>query len=219
MAGAGDEIAAGAGGRGHLRASYADREQVIETLKIAFVQGRFDRDEFDVRVGQAFASRTYAELAAIIADLPAGLTRLQPPVPGRVQGRQPGWRPGRVAAAATVLYAGVWVYAIVFPSGGDRDTDGVLVFLAGFVYLIILGICVGQAAALREKRSDGQSPRRPTAGAGGPAAQRVRSADPGRQLPPAGHGHQHTAEAVRRRLLSPGNSHTMSAQVITPAGL
>ena len=81
MAGAGDEIAAGAGGRGHLRASRADREQVIETLKIAFVQGRFDRDEFDVRVGQAFASRTYAELAAITADLPAGLTRLQPPVP------------------------------------------------------------------------------------------------------------------------------------------
>ena len=144
MAGAGHEIAAGAGGRGHLRASHADREQVIETLKIAFVQGRFDRDEFDVRVGQAFASRTYAELAASIADLPAGLTRLQPPVPGRVQSRQPGWRPGRVAAAATVLYAGVWVYAIVFPSGGDRDTDGVLVFLAGFVYLIILAICVGR---------------------------------------------------------------------------
>ena len=159
MAGAGHEIAAGAGGRGHLRASHADREQVIETLKIAFVQGRFDRDEFDVRVGQAFASRAYAELAAITADLPAGLTRLQPPVPGRVQSRQPGWRPGRVAAAATVLYAGVWVYAIVFPRGGDRDTDGVLVFLAGFVYLIISGICVGQAAALREKRSDGQSPR------------------------------------------------------------
>ena len=72
MAGAGDEIAAGAGGRGHLRASHADREQVIETLKIAFMQGRFDRDEFDVRVGQAFASRTYAELAASPPTCPPG---------------------------------------------------------------------------------------------------------------------------------------------------
>ena len=74
MAGPGDEIAAGAGGRGHLRASHADREQVIGTLKAAFVQGLLEKDEFDLRVGQAFASRTYAELAAVVADIPAGLT-------------------------------------------------------------------------------------------------------------------------------------------------
>jgi Domain of unknown function (DUF1707) len=52
MTGAGDEIAAGVGGRGHMRASHADREQVIETLKAAFVQGRLDRDEFDLRVAR-----------------------------------------------------------------------------------------------------------------------------------------------------------------------
>ena len=38
MAGPGDEIAAGAGGRSYLRASHADREQVIDVLKAAFVQ-------------------------------------------------------------------------------------------------------------------------------------------------------------------------------------
>jgi Domain of unknown function (DUF1707) len=73
MAGPGNEIAAGTGGRGHLRASHADREQVIGTLKAAFVQGRLVKDEFDLRVGQALAPRTYAELAALTADLPAGL--------------------------------------------------------------------------------------------------------------------------------------------------
>ena len=73
MAGPGDEIAAGTGGRGHLRVSHADREQVIGTLKAAFVQGRLVKDEFDLRVGQALAPRTYAELAALTADLPAGL--------------------------------------------------------------------------------------------------------------------------------------------------
>jgi hypothetical protein len=38
MAGPGDEIAAGAGDRGRLRASHADREQVIDALKAAFVR-------------------------------------------------------------------------------------------------------------------------------------------------------------------------------------
>jgi hypothetical protein len=70
MAGPGDEIAAGVGGRGRLRASHADREQVIEVLKGAFVQGRLDRDEFDLRVGRALASRTSAGLAALTADIP-----------------------------------------------------------------------------------------------------------------------------------------------------
>ena len=53
MAGPGDEIAAARGqGRGELRASHADREQVIEVLKAAFVQGRLGKDEFDLRVGR-----------------------------------------------------------------------------------------------------------------------------------------------------------------------
>src|SRR5215468_1729716 len=46
-----------------------DREQVIEALKAAFVQGRLGRDEFDQRVGQALAA--YAELDALTADIPA----------------------------------------------------------------------------------------------------------------------------------------------------
>ena len=83
MTGPGDEIAAGAGGRGHLRASHADREQVIGTLKAAFVQGMLAKDEFDLRMGQAFASRTYADLAAVTADLPAGLAAAQPPESAR----------------------------------------------------------------------------------------------------------------------------------------
>ena len=77
-----------AAGRGHLRASHADREQVIGTLKAAFVQGRLTKGEFDLRAGQALASRTYAELAAITADLPAGLTGTQPPgktIPAQAQ--------------------------------------------------------------------------------------------------------------------------------------
>jgi len=70
---------AAAAKRGHLRVSHADREQVIDALKAAFVQGRLIKDELDARVGQALASRTRADLAALTADLPAGLMKAQPP--------------------------------------------------------------------------------------------------------------------------------------------
>jgi len=61
-----------AAGRGRLRASHADREHVIDTLKAAFADGRLDTDDLDDRVGQALAARTYAELATVTAGIPAG---------------------------------------------------------------------------------------------------------------------------------------------------
>jgi Domain of unknown function (DUF1707) len=72
MAGAADENALD---RGHLRAADADREQVIDALKVAFVSGRLTKDRFDAGVGQALTSRTYAELAAVTAGIPAGPVR------------------------------------------------------------------------------------------------------------------------------------------------
>ena len=66
-----------------MRASHADREQVIDMLKTAFVQGRLATDEFDLRVGQVLASRTYTDLNALTADIPAGLIRAQSPDPAR----------------------------------------------------------------------------------------------------------------------------------------
>ena len=72
MAGPGNEIAAGGEGRGRLRASDADRDHAVDVLKTAFVEGRLAKDEFEERVGQAFASRTCAELAVLTADIPAG---------------------------------------------------------------------------------------------------------------------------------------------------
>ena len=83
MAEPGNELAARAGGQGYLQASQADREEVIDMLKTAFVQGRLDRDEFDLRVGRALASRTYADLAALTADIPVRLARGRLPEPAR----------------------------------------------------------------------------------------------------------------------------------------
>src|SRR6516164_856911 len=102
MAGPGDEIAAGAAGRGRLRAFHADREQVIGILKIAFVQGMLAKDEFDQRVDRTLASQTYRDLAALTADLPAGLTAARPPQPTGSQDEPRLPRAGRVLAVATI---------------------------------------------------------------------------------------------------------------------
>jgi Domain of unknown function (DUF1707) len=161
MAGSGDEMAGPTGDRGRLRASHADREQVIGTLKAAFVQGMLDKDEFDLRVGQAFASRTYADLAVVTADIPAGLAAAPPPEPARAPGQQPVLRPGPVMVAATVFSAGVWA-AFLTAVRGDNQVAGFVVFMITVAYLLILIIAGAHALALRhDKRSGGQLPRRP----------------------------------------------------------
>jgi hypothetical protein len=80
-----------AAGLARLRASDADRERVVEALKIAFVQGRLTRDELDTRAGLAFVSRTYAELAVATADIPAR-PRPKP---------RPDWPPAELPASRT----------------------------------------------------------------------------------------------------------------------
>jgi hypothetical protein len=78
MPGPSDGMAPGAAGRSRLRASDADRDQVIDVLKAAFVQGRLAKDEFALRVGQVLAARTYADLDSHAAGIPAGLTPHEP---------------------------------------------------------------------------------------------------------------------------------------------
>jgi DUF1707 SHOCT-like domain len=158
MAGPGDEIAEGRG-RGELRASHADRERVIGVLKAAFVQGMLAKDEFDQRVGQAFAARTGAELAALTADFPANLVAAPPPEPVRAQGEQPVLRPGLVLAAATTLYAGVWAFTLLpsWPLNSEGDPPKAivrLVFFTTVMYLLVLAIATGNMiGGWCEKRS------------------------------------------------------------------
>jgi hypothetical protein len=56
---------------GELRASHADRDQTVELLRVAAGDGRLSPEELDDRLERALTARTYAELAALTADLPA----------------------------------------------------------------------------------------------------------------------------------------------------
>ena len=68
---------------GHLRAGHAEREQAIESLKDAFVDGRLTMDELDARAGRALAARTCAELAVLTADIPPATGPAHPPALAR----------------------------------------------------------------------------------------------------------------------------------------
>ena len=65
-----------------MRASSADRERAVDVLKAGFAEGRLTQDEYNDRMGRAYAARTYGELATLTADLPAGASPMPAwPVP------------------------------------------------------------------------------------------------------------------------------------------
>jgi hypothetical protein len=103
---------AAAGGPGDLRASHADRERVIDTVKAAFARGQLTAGELDAWVGQALSARTYAELTAVTVGIPAEADLAPSPKPARVQPPRPRNRlvnRGVCMITATTLAAGVWV--------------------------------------------------------------------------------------------------------------
>ena len=55
-----------------MRAASADRERAVDVLKAGFTEGRLTQDEYNDRMGRAYAAKTYGELTALTADLPAG---------------------------------------------------------------------------------------------------------------------------------------------------
>lgn len=143
--------------RGRLRASHADREHVIDTLKDAFVQGRLTKDELDLRAGRAFASRTYADLAALTADIPAGLTPARPPrKPARARARRPVSKPVKWVACGFITPAmlAIAIVAAVLTDSGDA---GELLIGASVIYFWAWLVAGAQMLhTWHENRSSGQ---------------------------------------------------------------
>ena len=193
MTGPADEIAAGQGRR---RASHADREQVVGTLKAAFVQGRLTADELDERVGQALAARTYADLAALTADLPAGPDRAPVPVP--TPPPAPVRRPPSPAASFAVKAGAAAIAVTVIAALAGAVISGApaaAVFIAVFM-LVLAAAATAVVASLihvalklesrQRSRPRGQHPPGPESRAGGHSAQHTRAPEANQERPPHG---------------------------------
>ena len=164
MAGPQDPAAAG-GGR--MRAGHADREQAIETLKNAFVHGRLTKDELDARTGQALAARTYADLAALTADIPPAARLTRPPAPAR------RWQMAKAAAKSggcvAFAFALVWFAANVLDPNGLGNPYAPWSTLCAVAALIsIVGavgfLADGVATSMEQRHSRRQLPPRPGPG-------------------------------------------------------
>jgi hypothetical protein len=157
VTGPGDEWVAAS--RSRMRAADADREQLIDALKTAFAQGRLTKDEFDLRVSQAFASRTYADLAEVVAGIPARPTG--PVAPPQQQRPQPPARPSTkkvaISCACAVLGAELVLFMLIITVPLFLTLD--LAVLANLVGLPLVGGLV--LDTWRENHGRGQLPSGP----------------------------------------------------------
>jgi hypothetical protein len=177
------------GRRGRLRASHADREHVIDTLKAAYVYGLVTKEEFDTRVSQTFAARTYAELAVITADIPAGLAPAPPPLtPAPAQVNTPAHAnlgPVQRAVVVTTVLAGLLFVATFFVGNGMAPLL-VPPLVLGAIGSALASMFLAGAQMISERRdtrSGGQLPPQPALHSGPEAGRQAPSAAPAEQLP------------------------------------
>lgn len=101
-----------------MRAADTDRERVAEQLRSAHAEGRLDLTEYDERLQQVWAARTYGELETLTADLPKAAPQPTPqirpevPQPDRQCGHRRGGR-AAVASWASASLVCVTIWALV----------------------------------------------------------------------------------------------------------
>jgi hypothetical protein len=109
---------------GSLRASDADRDQIIDRLRKAAAEGRLAAHELETRVTTALRAQTYAELDATVSDLPATRRVTSPSAVG--------WAASTVRAHPALLLLAVPVAAVVAATLIALTTIWALVMLTMF---------------------------------------------------------------------------------------
>lgn len=122
--------------RGSVRIGDRERDEAAHALGEHFASGRLERDEYDERLSQVFAARTWSDLMPIFGDLPA--PRPGQPAATAWPARTP--RPSRprrlpmfpvlvILVAAAAIAGNAWVFWLGL--GGvfvfhklQRDTHG-----------------------------------------------------------------------------------------------
>jgi DUF1707 SHOCT-like domain len=88
-----------------MRAADADRQFVADRLRDALNEGRLSLGEYDERLKEAYAARTYGELDTLLHDLPA----VRPPEQAQLAATRP--TPGPAAAGQPVRRVPGWLLA------------------------------------------------------------------------------------------------------------
>lgn len=123
---------------GRLRASDADRDQVVERLRAAATEGRLSSDELDERVHDALTALTYDDLEAVLDDLPRPRPRedRRPAHPARREDRTPvrrtvgSWAVDAVRANPLLLFVMIPVVA----------TAGAMLLAAAITWMTLIAV-------------------------------------------------------------------------------
>jgi Domain of unknown function (DUF1707)/Domain of unknown function (DUF4190) len=97
-----------------LRASDADRDDAVERLRTAAMEGRLDSDELEERIASAYGARWCSELTRLTADVTPPPPPPALPVFVRRQQRVSGFAVASVACALIWMWGLASVAAIVF---------------------------------------------------------------------------------------------------------
>ena len=155
--------------RDRMRAGDGDREAVAQRLKTALDEGRLDLHEYDERLQQTYAAKTFADLDGLTSDLPgtglpgtatAQRSQLapQPPMAAPVAGseigevRKPGGPPWLASYGGLVLVC-VLIWAISSFAAGD-----LLYFWPVWMLIPLIFGAIGQMTG-RAARRDGRGHR------------------------------------------------------------
>lgn len=130
------------------------------------MQGLLAKDEFDLRIGQVLAARTYTQLAALTADIPAGLSAVQPlSEPVR---KSAGRKAVKAWAGGAAAFTGV--AAVIAAANGGIDVErlvGVVIFVSLAAIMVAMLVALH---ALLDRRTSRESSQGLPPGAGGEAS-------------------------------------------------
>jgi hypothetical protein len=147
-----------------LRAANQDRQAVVDRLQGAFVEGRLQLHEYDERVALAYQAVTYADLAALFADLPDDNPIAPPsstPAVADKPAKSPVQHPGLIRdlpLALQILWT-IWisvvlinlvVWTILEVSQGSEDFWPIWLLVPGAV---LLGVTFGVQGIRRDRRA------------------------------------------------------------------
>jgi hypothetical protein len=166
-----------------MRASHADREQVIDTLKAAFVYGLVTKGEFDERVSQTLTSRTRDALAIITADIPAGLAAAPATLsPAPARSHTPVHVDSKSRERAVVATAAIAGLALIAAFLIGNAVAGLLALGAAGSALLSLSLVAAQIlSSRRDKNPGGQLPPQAAVSTGHSAGQLPRGSRASRQ--------------------------------------
>ncbi|MFI6075976.1 DUF1707 domain-containing protein [Actinoplanes sp. NPDC051343] len=91
-------------GREGMRAGDSDRKAVADQLKTALDEGRLDLSEYDERLQQTYAAKTFADLDGLLDDLPGTV----PPQQSQVQPATPAGAPAPAPAHSVAAQWARW---------------------------------------------------------------------------------------------------------------